>query len=237
MTENSVVAVAEKPTRRPGLNGHKIWKAFKNFAIVFSFVTNLVLVIIVLLLIVPPPGIVIKAKDQIVEPLLGNLDGAFAALGDTDINTTVQINHQLPVQFDLPLKQNSVVVLTEAVPLQATTTFMLPGGGGAINGTVSLNLPVGMKLPVSLDLNVPVNATIPVVMQVPVAIPLDEAGMGPAITQLRGVFMPLIDLLAATPDSLNPVEWLKFMKQLKGATEPVAPIAPTDPLTPTTLTP
>jgi len=56
-------------------------------------------------------------------------------------------------------------------------------------------------LPVALNLNVPVSTTVPVVMQVPVTIPLDEAGMGPAITQLRGVFSPIQGVLQQLPDS------------------------------------
>jgi hypothetical protein len=176
---------------------HRFWEAFKNFAIVFSFIVNLVLVLV--LLISPAPAMM--AKGQIVDPLLGNLDAAFAALGDTKIKSTVKVDHMLPVQFDLPLKQGTQVVLTEPVPLQAQATFFLPDGGGAINGTVSLNLPKGMALPVNLDLMVPVNATIPVLIDVPVEIPLDEAGMGPAIKQLRDVFRPLIEFLQTIPDT------------------------------------
>jgi hypothetical protein len=173
------------------------WGAFKNFAIVFSFIVNLILVLV--LLISPAPALM--AKGQIVDPLLGNLDAAFAALGDTVINSTVKVDHMLPVQFDLPLKQGTKVVLTEPVPLQAKATFFLPDGGGAINGTVSLNLPEGMALPVNLDLMVPVSSTIPVLIDVPVEIPLDKAGMGPAIKKLRDVFHPLIEFLQTIPNT------------------------------------
>ncbi len=175
----------------------KFWEAFKNFAIVFSFIVNLILVLV--LLISPAPALM--AKGQIVDPLLGKLDAAFAALGETEIKSTVKVDHMLPVQFDLPLKQETQVVLTEPVPLQAKATFFLPNGGGAINGTVSLNLPQGMALPVNLDLMVPVSSTIPVLIDVPVEIPLDEAGMGPAIKQLRDVFRPLIKFLQTIPNT------------------------------------
>jgi len=173
------------------------WEAFKNFAIIFSFIVNFILVLVLLL----SPAPIFMAKSQIAEPLLNDLDAAFVALGETIIRSTVKVDHMLPVQFDLPLKQNSVVVLTQPVPLQATTTFMLPGGGGAINGTVSLYLPTGMELPVALDLMVPVSATIPVLIDVPVEIPLDEAGMGPAIQQLRDVVGPLNAFMQTLPDS------------------------------------
>ncbi len=177
----------------------RYWEAFKNFAIIFSFIVNFVLVIVLLL----SPGPIFRAKVEIVEPLLLNLDGAFAALGDTRIETTVHIQDTMPVVFDLPLNQQTPVVLIEDVPLQANATFLLPGGGGAINGTVSLNLPKGLALPVALSMTVPVSTTVPVVMEVPVEIPLSEAGMAPAIEQLRAVFRPITEFLQGLPNSLS----------------------------------
>ncbi len=174
----------------------RFWEAFKNFALIFSFLVNLILVVVLLLLIKP----LFMAKTEIAEPLLGNLDSAFAALGKTNIQTTVTINDALPVAFNLPLQQSTNVVLTEPVPLSVPTTFSL-GNQGTIYGWVSLNLPAGMVLPVALDLNVPVNTTVPVVMEVPVTIKLDEAGMGPAITQLRSVFSPIQATLQQIPNS------------------------------------
>lgn len=175
----------------------KFWNAFKNIAIIFSFIVNLILVLVLLLL--PQP--LFMAKSQVAEPLLVNLDSAFAALGNTVIQSQVYITDTMPVVFDLPLAQNTQVVLVEAVPIQAPATFVLPGGGGAIHGTVQLALPQGMVLPVALNLMVPVSTTVPVVMQVPVKIPLAQAGMAPAIEQLRAVFSPLTGALQSLPDS------------------------------------
>ncbi len=171
------------------------WERFKNFAIIFSFIVNAILVLV--LLIAPVPTLILTHK--LGEPLLDDLDHAFEGLGKTVIKTEVHINDTLPVRFTLPLQQETNVILTEAVPLSANATFYLPGGGGAINGTVSLNLPKGMVLPVQLDLQVPVSTTVPVVMTVPVAIPLDEAGMGPAIEELRAVFQPLNTFIKRLP--------------------------------------
>ncbi len=204
MTEETQVTTTPKtspqddaPKRR--VDRSRLWNAFKNFAIIFSFIVNFILVLVLLL----SPGPLFKAKVQIVEPLLLDLDSAFAALGETNIETVVDINDTMPVVFDLPLNQNTDVVLTAPVPLQAPATFFLPGGGGSINGTVSLNLPQAMKLPVSLNMMVPVSTTVPVVMEVPVVIQLSEAGMGPAIEQLRSVFRPVTGFLQSLPDSIG----------------------------------
>lgn len=187
---------AQQPKKRFRLGG--FWSAFKNFAIVFSFIVNFVLVLVLLLAIGP----IFQIKQGTVEPLLDNLDNAFAGLGQTIIRTTVQIDDRLPVIFDLPLEQETQVVLTEEVPLQAYANFSL-GPFGSINGVVSLKLPKGMVLPVRLQMMVPVSTTVPVVMQVPVEIKLDEAGMGPAIENLRDVFRPLNKFVKSLPNSVQ----------------------------------
>ena len=176
---------------------HKIWLAFKNFAILFSFVVNIVLIIILLL----SPNPLFTTKTEIAEPLLLDLDSAFAALGETTIRTTVQINHMLPISFDLPLQEQTAVILNEAVPLSVPATFYLPSGGGSINGVVSLSLPSGQALPVTLDFVVPVESSIPVEFSVPVEIALYDSGMGPAIDELRAVFQPLTQFVQDLPDS------------------------------------
>lgn len=202
-TESEPVRAA-RPTQRDANRSAKrgsgfapLWNAFKNIAIVFSFIVNIILVMV--LLMAPEP--LFMAKSQVAEPLLLDLDSAFAALGETRIQSTVYITDTLPVVFELPLAQTTDVVLVNAVPLQAPATFVLPGGGGAIHGTVQLALPQGMALPVALNFMVPVSTTVEVKMQVPVEIPLAEAGMAPAIEQLRAVFSPITGVLQSLPNS------------------------------------
>lgn len=195
-TAESTPVEAARSAKRGGVFS-PLWNAFKNIAILFSFLVNFILVLV--LLLAPEP--VFMTKSQVVEPLLLDLDSAFAALGDTRIQSMVYITDTMPVVFDLPLAQNTHVVLVEPVPIQAPATFVWPAGGGAIHGTVQLVLPQGLVLPVSLNLMVPVSTTVPVVMQVPVEIPLAEAGMAPAIEQLRAVFSPLTGALQSLPNS------------------------------------
>jgi hypothetical protein len=208
-TEPTTTDASESPKatdERPSIL-RRIWRAFKNFAIIFSFIVNFVLVFILLLILFNPQPI-FEVKNQVAEPLLVDLDQAFAALGDTVIQSTVYITDSMPVVFTLPLNQNTDVVLTEPVPLQVPARFVLPGGGGAINGTVSLNLPQGQVLPVSLSMDVPVDTTVPVIMEVPVQIPLAEAGMAPAIEQLRAVFRPITGFVQGLPDEAAEIQLL-----------------------------
>jgi hypothetical protein len=203
------------------------WDAFKDIAILFSFVVNFILVVLLLVISIPALRAVFALKTGMVEPLLNDLDAAFVGLGEATVDTTVQIDKNIPIQFNLPLsetmpinfqlsiEQNTAVVLNAPVPLNMPAQFNLPGGGGVINGTVSLALPTGLRLPVYLSMvvpvsqtipvrmNVPVNQTIPIQMEVPVHIKLGEAGLDPAVGQLRAVFHPLKEQIESLPDGIG----------------------------------
>jgi hypothetical protein len=205
----------------------RLWNAFKDIAIIFSFVVNFVTVVLLLVISVPALRAAFALKTGLVEPLLNDLDTAFVGLGEATIDTTVQIDEPIPIQFELPLDQPlpidfplpiaqpTVVALTGPVPLHLPAQFNLPGGGGVINGSVSLALPAGLRLPIYLNMivpvtstipvrmNVPVNQTIPVHMAVPVRIKLGEAGLDPAVQDLREVFRPLREQIESLPDGIE----------------------------------
>jgi hypothetical protein len=178
----------------------RLWNAFKDIAILFSFAVNFILVAVIVILVLNA-DVLFDLKNRLAEPWLADLDHAFAALGATTINSTVHIDDSIPVVFDLALEQNTNVILTAPVPLSVPAQFVLPGGGGAINGTVSLNLPQGQALPIELGMSVPVSTTVPVVMQVPVRMELSECGMAPAVEQLRAVFRPIAGFVQGLPNS------------------------------------
>lgn len=189
---------ARRQTARPW--PVRLWNAFKDIAILFSFVINFVLVAAIVVLVMNA-DLLFELKNRLAEPWLADLDHAFAALGDTTIDSTVQIDDTIPVVFDLALEQNTDVVLTEPVPLSVPAQMVLPGGAGSINGTVSLSLPQGQALPVELRMSVPVSTTVPVVMQVPVRMQLSQCGMAPAVEQLRAVFRPIAGFVQSLPNS------------------------------------
>jgi hypothetical protein len=200
-----------------------LWRAFKNVAVVFSFAINLVLLILLLALLMPGMQIALIARNTVLAPLVADLDAAFVGLGEATIETTVQIDESipigfelpldeaLPISFDLPIDQDTVVYLTESVPLHAPATFTFPGTGGAINGQVSLSLPAGMALPVHLSttvpvvqqvpvqLSVPVSQSVPIQMDVPVEITLGESGLGPVVGDLRAALAPAKELVDQIP--------------------------------------
>jgi hypothetical protein len=204
-----------------------LWNVFKNIAIVFSFLVNFVVVILLLALGGPGLRAAFALKNGMLEPLVNGLDNAFVGLGQATIDTTVQIDESIPIQFDLPLdqplpigfslpiEQNTTVVLQEAVPLHAPATFTFPGGGGAIHGYVDLALPVGLALPVKLSMVVPVNETVPVQMMVPVdqmvpiqmsvpvQIELGKSGLDPVVGELRSAIAPTKIQIERLPDQIG----------------------------------
>jgi hypothetical protein len=192
-SENSSHQESDGGKRR----GAALWAAFKNFAILFSFIVNFVLVIVLLII---AGWILFPAKTDLVEPLLDGLQGAIDALGEATIIRTIPIDQQVPVSFTLPLNQATVVTLTQDVALVQKATFYLPGNGGQINGTVALMLPTGMALPVQLELDVPVDNSIPVQFPVEVSIPLKETELNQVVVKLNEVLGPIREYLDELPD-------------------------------------
>lgn len=158
------------------------WTAFRNIAILFSFLVNIVLIIVLLVVM----SVIFQIKSGIADPLVGGLYSSFVGLNDARIisqvyvNDMIQVNDMIkvqdtivvsdsvPVQLQIPLQQNTNVVLTSPVSLNANAEFTLPGGGGNIRGSVAITLPSGLVLPVALDLTVPVDSSLPINLNVPV---------------------------------------------------------------------
>jgi hypothetical protein len=173
----------------------RFWDALKTISLLVSMGVNLILIIIVAILLNQ-----IGAIKTTVASILGQLDSAFLGLGQATIVDTIKIDQRVPVQFDLPLNQDTTVVTMAPVPIVAPTTFSL-GPYGTINGTVSLALPAGTQLPVHLQMTVPVSNAIPVVFDQPVSIPLAQKGLGPVVAKLRSALGPLIQVVQQLPDA------------------------------------
>jgi hypothetical protein len=176
------------------------WAAFKNIAVVFSFFVNVVLLIALLIF---AGWLMFPLKTDVVEPKLDQLQSAVDALESATIQRTIQIDQQVPVSFTLPLNQSTTVILSQDVELVRPATFLLPGGGGSINGTVILSLPTGTELPIVLDMAVPVNNSIAVQFPVDVSIPLKETELNRVVTKLNEVIIPIRNLVEDLPDGFR----------------------------------
>ncbi len=178
------------------------WEAFKNFAIIFSFVMNFVLLIVLLLvgfiLVTAGPGLF----NDVVKPMVQTAVDSVNDLENASIDVTVNVSDTIPIKFRLPVSTQTNVRTTGPVPLSTNATFMLPGGGGSIRGSVNIVLPQGLVLPVQLSIEVPVSQTIPIQMQIPVSIKLKETELGEIFQRLRVELVePLTDPILKRGDT------------------------------------
>lgn len=179
---------------------------------------NLILVVILLLI----ARQLFSAKDLINNQLIGGLYYNFVLMDRARITTTVEVDDtirvedSIPVVFDLPLKQNTRVVLSEDAPIRGATIYL---NGVAV--PLDLVLHAGTALDINLDLTVPVSQTVPVILDVPVHltvpvdIPLNETELHKPFTGLQEVISPYYWQLAAAPDTwqetplcVTGVDWL-----------------------------
>jgi hypothetical protein len=197
------------------------WEAFKTIAILFSFIVNLVLVITLVIVVT----LLFQIKNGIAEPLIDGLHSSFVGLDKATIDRVIPVRDTIPVVFTLPLQQNTDVILTAPVPLQANAQFNLPGGGGTINGLVSLQLPQGMSLPVALDLDVPVDTDLDIALDVRAIIPLEETQLHDPLQNLRSLLEPFVMALDNLPG--NAEEGREYVGQLLSGSAPDL-LTPTD---------
>jgi hypothetical protein len=168
-----------------------------GFMVVFSFIVNIVLVVIVAVL----GWLIFDIKNEVADPLLKGLHSSFVGLDEATIDWTIPVRDSVNAQFVLPLEQNTVVVLTEPVPLRVQAD--ISGPVAINNATVALTLPEGTRLPVSLDLDVPVDEQIPVDLDVRAVIPLENTQLHDPFQNLRLTFEPIILALDNLPNNFG----------------------------------
>lgn len=170
--------------------------AFRNFMIIFSFIMNFVLLVIVIFLIY----LIFQIKNGIAEPLIDGLHSNFVGLNESQIQTNVVVNDEIPINFDLTVSDVTTVTLAEPVFIgNMPAQFNITGGGGSITGTVDITLPRGTPLTIDLTLLVPVEQQIPVVLNVPVDIALKETQLSIPFTNLRDLLEPYVRALDNLP--------------------------------------
>lgn len=176
-----------------------IGSLIKNFMILFSFIVNLVLIIIVVVLALT----IFEIKNNIVTPLITGLHSSFVGLDEATIDWTIPVRDSIPIVLNIPLQTETVVTLTQPVPLSVTADITLPGVGVLNNANVNLTLPQGLPLPVQLDLNVPVDAQLDIALDVRAIIPLSETQLHDPINNLRLTFEPIARALYNLPNNFN----------------------------------
>lgn len=173
------------------IQGASFWLAFEKFALVFSFSVNVILLVVVLVLV----GLLLPIRDYIARPIMDKVMTEIEQLGETHIETTIVVEDEIQVKFDLPLNQAVNVTTLAPVPIETAASFTLPAGGGYIRGTVSLDLPTGTVMPVMLNTTIPVDQMVPVKLTVPVDINLGETDLKTSVDNFKALLEPINNLL------------------------------------------
>ena len=187
----------------------KVGPAFWNIASLISISVNIILFIIILLLGRELFTLKNLVKDQLIDGLYTN----FVKMDQAHIVTTIQVSDtimvkdSIPVVFDLPLNQETTVVLTKNTPVKNATIFLN-------NQPVPLDIILrkGTPLNIALNLTVPVNQTVPVELTVPVDlvvpvdIALDNTDLHTPFVGLQDVVLPYKILLEDLPNSGDEIQ-------------------------------
>lgn len=175
---------------------NRLWDAFRNVAIVFSFCFNLLTLCVIIVLLDLLAWQSPQIHQQVIRPKIREVQEDLDNLLSAPINLTVPISETIPVEFTLPVHARTTVTTLRPVPVSTSASFVLPGGGGSIRGSVSLVLPSGMRLPVELYMEVPVSQTIFIQMEVPVSVELKDTELGAVIQRIIENLKPFINLMA-----------------------------------------
>jgi hypothetical protein len=160
-------------------------RAAWDVAAITSLVINIVLAAVLLLM-----AFQIRNLKSTVEGLLGGLYGNFVDMDNATIATSITVQAQVPVSFDLPVSQNTDVVLTSAVYIPGAHVTINSGALTIDNAPANVTLPIGTSLPIALNMTIPVQTTIPITLQVPVNIPLNQTELHEPFTGLQKTVLP-----------------------------------------------
>lgn len=175
--------------------------AFWKGATLLSLGVNLALIVTVLAL-----GRHVFELKRIVEPLITGLQGGFAQMDSAHIETDVGVQDQVPVTFDLPVKQDTVVTLTEPTRIEGASVA-IQTGAFTVNAPAVVVLPEGTRLPIKLDMTVPVEVEVPINFDVPVDIPLGETELHQPFDEMGGLIGGYRQIIEKFPDCWNEFLW------------------------------
>jgi hypothetical protein len=178
--------------------------AFWTIASIISLTINIILFVALIILGTQ----IFNLKAVIEDQLIGGLYDSFVQMDEADIITTIyvsdtiQVKDSLPVVFNLPVKQETEVVLTRDAAIKKATVFL---NGAPVPTDIILKR--GTRLSIYLDMNVPVDQVVPVELAVPVHltvpvhIPLNQTELHQPFVGLQEVVLPYKSLLEQMPDS------------------------------------
>ncbi len=179
----------------------KYMPAFWTVACIFSLAVNIILIAV----LISFGRNFFSMKDQVAKGLVNGASENLALMDKAHIvkivpvSTDVSLQNNLPVDFDLPVNQDTQLVLAEDTEISGAYIYL--------NNTpvqTDLTLPAKSPIMVSMNMSIPVSATVPMSMtvpvslQVPVDIAVDQTDLHQSIVGLQEVIEPYKTLMEST---------------------------------------
>lgn len=183
---------AKTATEKKGLtlDRTKIFPAFWTVTGGLSLLVNIILIVTLIILAQQ----LFVLKRLVGGHVLGGLYDNFVLMDQAHISTNIKVQDTIPINFTLPISQDTTVTLTEPTYIP-NVMIVLNSGGLSINSPANITLPAGTNLPVHLQMDVPVSTNVPVTLNVPVDIPLDQTSLHEPFVGLQKVIGPFNSLL------------------------------------------
>lgn len=104
------------------------------------------------------------------------------AFDEVTIETTVQIDEQIPVRAVVPFQENMRIPVQVTIPIRdeiaTTAVFQISQLGLSIPVDITIPLmfdvPIDITVPVDIDRQVPISTTVPIQLEVPIVLDLGE---------------------------------------------------------------
>ena len=193
VSASSSATSSSKPQREYSRIGPTFWTIASVISLLVNIGTVIVLIVVVQLL-GGTKATLAFAQGQ-ANGLLGGLYNNFVKMDAASIKTTIHVEKDIPVQFSLNVSGNTIVTLSEDVPINGARVTLL-NGDLIKNESAYIVLPAGTKLPVFIEnLVVPVDKTVPAILDVPVNIPLKDTELHEPFVGLQKVVEPYFCML------------------------------------------
>jgi hypothetical protein len=182
----------------------KYLPAFWTVACIFSLMVNILL----LAILISFGRNFFELKALVAKGLVNGTSDSLALMDKAHIvttvpvQTTVQLQDNLPVVFDLPINQSTQLSLAQDT--------RIPGAYIYLNNTAvatDLTLPAGTPIQANFNMTIPVNTTVPmsvtvpVSLQVPVDIAIEQTDLHQSIVGLQGEIEPYKTIMGSAFNS------------------------------------
>lgn len=187
---NPATAAYSSAESAPRTSRFQFLPAFWTIASIMSMAVNIILIIILLIVFQMLGAIQFTANDQI-SGLLGGLYTNFVKMDQASIQTSIHVEKDIPVNFNLNVSGPTNVSLSQPVTINGALVTVQTGGMNIVNAQARIILPQGTVLPINIEnLAVPVNQSVRAVLDVPVNIPLNQTQLHEPFVGLQQVVEP-----------------------------------------------